>query len=89
MTSETLYNHFELKHIDDKTTVTCSFQAMFTSEVIDNFISFLRGCGHYEKGIYEHMSSISEEYFEMEEKRNLELLKKFNVPKPDLDGDLE
>jgi hypothetical protein len=35
------------------------------------------------------MSSISEEYFDLEEKRNIELLKKFNLPKPNLDLGLE
>lgn len=73
MSKEPIYNYFELKHIDDGTTVTCTFQAMFSNEIIDNFITFMRGCGHSDKAMYEYMATISEEYFEMESKRIKEL----------------
>ena len=87
--TEEQFNHFEFKHVDGNTTITNTVNAMFVTEVIDSFVCFLRGCGHYEKAIYEHMSSISEEYFDLEEKRNIELLKKFNLSKPNLDLGLE
>lgn len=87
--TEELFNHFEFKHTDGNTTITTAVEAMFVTEAIDSFVCFLRGCGHYEKAIYEHMASISEEYFDLEERRNNELLKKFNLPKPNLNSDLE
>jgi hypothetical protein len=83
------FNYFEFKHVDGNTTVTNTIQAMFVGDVIDQFVCFLHGCGHYNKAIYEHMCSISEQYFDVEEKRNLELLNKFNLPKPNLDIGLE
>lgn len=87
--TEEQFNYFEFKHVDGDTTVTNTVQTMFVTDVIDQFVCFLLGCGHYNKAIYEHMSSISEQYFELEEARNNELLKKFNLPKPNLDLDLE
>lgn len=87
--TEEQFNHFEFKHVDGNTTITSTIDAMFVTEVIDAFVCFLCGCGHYEKTIHEHMSSISEEYFELEEKRNNALLKKFNLPQPNLDLGLE
>ena len=83
------FNYFEFKHIDGNTTTTHTITAMYVNDVINQFVCFLLGCGHYNKGIYEHMSSIAEEHFELEEKRNNELLKKFNLPKPDLDIGLD
>lgn len=87
--TEEQFNHFEFKHVDDNTTTTHTITSMYVGDVIDQFVCFLLGCGHYNKGIYEHMSSISEQYFELEEARNNELLKKFNLPKPNLDLGLE
>ena len=87
--TEEQFNHFEFKHVDGNTTTTNTVNTMFVSEVIDSFICFLRGCGHYDRAIYEHMSSVSEQYFDMEEKLNNELLKKFNLPTPNLGIDLE
>jgi hypothetical protein len=83
------FNYYEFKHIEGNTTVTYTFSEMYTSKIIDEFISFLRGCGHFEPGIYEHMSSISEEYFEIQEKLNKNLLEKFNLPQPNLCSNLE
>lgn len=64
------FNYFQFKHIDEDTSVRINLNAMYVGDVIDAFVSFLRGCGHYEKTIYEHMSEISDAYFEYEEKRN-------------------
>lgn len=61
---------------------------MFCSEVIDNFVQFLLGCGHYETAIYEHMASVSEEYFELENKRNKTLLEKHKASVDPRDLDL-
>lgn len=83
------FNHFEFKHVDGNTTITSTVNTMFVTEVIDSFVCFLCGCGHWNKAIYEHMSSISEEYFELEEKRNNALLKQFNLSQPNLDLGLE
>lgn len=87
--TEEQFNHFEFKYVDGNTTITSTVNAMFVGEVIDSFICFLCGCNHYEKTIHEHMSSVSEEYFDIEERRNNELLEKFNLPKPNLDLGLE
>lgn len=64
------FNYFQFKHIDEDTTVRINLNAMFVGDVIDSFVLFLKGCGHFEKAIYEHMSEISDAYFEYEEKRN-------------------
>lgn len=87
--TEQKFNYFEFKHIEGNTKAKHMVQAMFVDEVIDAFVCFLLGCGHHHKAIYSHLSSISEEYFDLEEKRNNELLKKFNLPKPNLDLGLE
>ena len=87
--TEKQFNHFEFKHVDDNTTITNTVQAMFVGEVIDSFICFIRGCGHCDKAIYDYMASVSEEYYDMEERKNNELLKKFNLPAPNLGIDLE
>jgi len=89
MTETEQFNYFEFKHIDGDTSTTHTLTSMYVTDVIDQFVCFLLGCGHYNKSIYEHMSSISEQYFDLEEKRNNELLKTFNLPKPNLDLDLE
>lgn len=83
------YNHYEFKNVDGDTSVLITVDAMLTSTVIDSFISFLRACSHCDKAIYEYMSAIAEEYFEIEEKRNNLLLQKFNISKPSLDIGLE
>jgi hypothetical protein len=83
------YNHYEFKNVDGDTSVLVTADVMLTSEVIDSFISFLRACSHSDKAIYEYMSAIAEEYFEIEEKRNSLLLQKFNISKPDLNIGLE
>lgn len=59
------------------------FQQVFTDKVIENFIQFLRGCGHYDVCIYTAMQFFAEEYFESNasiealeiSKENKELLK--------------
>ena len=89
MTETEQFNYFEFKHIDGDTSTTHTLTSMYVTDVIDQFVCFLLGCGHYNKAIYENMYSISEQYFDLEEKRNNELLKTFNLPKPNLDLDLE
>ena len=42
---------------------------VFTDKIVEAFVDFLRGCGHFDSCIYEHMRHMSDQYFEMEEKK--------------------
>lgn len=54
---------------------------VFTDKIIEHFVDFLKGCGHYESCIYENLRELSDQYFELEEKRK----EKERQPQPVLD----
>lgn len=62
----TVYNHYKFKHQDDGTVCTVSFEAESGNTVIDNFVSFLAGCGFSYDFIYGYMSEIAEQHFDIE-----------------------
>jgi len=62
----TVYNHYEFKHQNDGTTYAMTFEAGIASIAIDNFVSFLNGCGFSSDFIYGYMSEITELHFDIQ-----------------------
>jgi len=61
------YNTFILQQVDGDTTVTVTFNAVFTDELVRKTVDFLRGCGHHDDNIHSAMAEVAEEYFECKE----------------------
>ena len=57
--------HCKSGNVETTTVVT----DVFTDKIVEAFVDFLRGCGHFDSCIYEHMRHMSDQYFEMEEKK--------------------
>lgn len=56
-------------HTADDTEVKVTVKDVFVDKIIESFVQFLRGCGHYDSCIYENMRELADQYFELEEKR--------------------
>jgi len=61
------YNAYILQHVDQDISVTVTFTATFTDELIRKMVDFIRGCGHHDDNIYGAMAEAAEEYFECKE----------------------
>lgn len=61
MTSNT-FNSFKFQRVDSNSTLTCELSADGCQEIVDEFISFMRGCGFMDVNIYTVMENAVEEY---------------------------
>ena len=61
MTSNT-FNSFKFQRVDSSSTLTCEVSADGCQEIVDEFISFMRGCGFMDASIYSAMENAVEEY---------------------------
>lgn len=48
----------------DGTETICKFNQEYTDKIVENFIQFLRGCGHYDTCIYTALALLVEEYYQ-------------------------
>jgi hypothetical protein len=60
-------NTFILQQLDGDSTVTVTFTAVFTDELVRKMLEFIRGCGHHDDNIYGAMAQVAEEYFDCKE----------------------
>ena len=58
----TTFNTFKFQNIDSTSITAVELCADGCQEVVDQFISFMRGCGYIDVNIYESMSNAVEEY---------------------------
>lgn len=63
MTSTQSFNMFQFKKTDFNSSVSFELHADDCETVVNEFASFMRGCGFADSSIYSAMSAISEEYF--------------------------
>ena len=61
MTSNTI-NFFKFQRVDVNSTLTCEISIDTCQEVVDEFISFMRGCGFMDANIYAAMENAVEEH---------------------------
>ena len=57
----TTFNQFKFEKVDDNSTLTLEVNADGCQEIVDEFISFLRGCGFMDENIYAAMENAVEE----------------------------
>jgi hypothetical protein len=57
-----MFNKFNFTKTDVNSTINLSFEIDSCQEVVDEFISFMRGCGFMDVSIYEAMGNAAEEY---------------------------
>jgi hypothetical protein len=62
------YNTFGFIHLDGKDRHVTFFQQDFVDCIIDNFVTFLKGCGFNEESIYELMKDQADSYFQQKDK---------------------
>jgi hypothetical protein len=58
----TTFNEFTFSKTDNNSTVTLDLKADGCQEVVDGFISFMRGCSYMDVSIYAAMANAVEEY---------------------------
>ena len=58
----TTFNQFKFGHTDSNSTLTLEVNADGCQEIVDEFISFMRGCGFMDVNIYSAMENAVEEY---------------------------
>ena len=58
----TTFNQFKFGHTDSNSTLTLEVNADGCQEIVDEFISFMRGCGFMDVNIYTAMENAVEEY---------------------------
>jgi len=58
----TTFNSFKFHKIDSTSTTTIELSADGCQEVVNEFISFMRGCGYMDANIYVAMENAVEEY---------------------------
>ena len=80
-TQSSFTDEYLFHHTSDDTEVTVVVKDVFTDKIIEAFVQFLRGCGHYDSCIYENMRELADQYFELEEKR----MERERQPQPVLD----
>ena len=61
MTSNT-FNSFKFQRVDNNSTLTCEISIDTCQKIVDEFISFMRGCGFMDVNIYNAMENAVEEY---------------------------
>ena len=57
----TTFNQFKFEKTDTNSTITLEVSVDGCQEVIDEFISFMRGCGFMDANIYDAMENAVEE----------------------------
>ena len=58
----TTFNQFKFGHTDSNSTLTLEVNTDGCQEIVDEFISFLRGSGFMDANIYSAMENAVEEY---------------------------
>ena len=58
----TTFNQFKFGHTDSNSTLTLEVKADGCQEIVDEFISFMRGCGFMDVNIYSAMENAVEEH---------------------------
>ena len=58
----TTFNQFKFEHVDTNSTLTLEVNADGCQEIVDEFISFMRGCGFMDVNIYTAMENAVEEH---------------------------
>ena len=58
----TPFNQFKFGHTDSNSTLTLEVNADGCQEIVDEFISFMRGCGFMDVNIYSAMENAVEEH---------------------------
>ena len=58
----TTFNQFKFEHTDSNSTLTLEVNADGCQEIVDEFISFMRGAGFMDASIYSAMENAVEEY---------------------------
>ena len=61
MTANT-FNSFKFQRVDSNSTLTCEISIDSCQEIVDEFISFMRGCGFMDVNIYLAMENAVEEH---------------------------
>ena len=58
----TTFNQFKFGHTDSNSTLVLEVNADGCQEIVDEFISFMRGCGFMDVNIYSAMENAVEEH---------------------------
>ena len=58
----TTFNRFKFERVDGNSTLTLEVNADGCQEIVDEFISFMRGSGFMDASIYAAMENAVEEY---------------------------
>ena len=58
----TTFNQFKFENTDNNSTLTLEVKADGCQEIVDEFISFMRGCGFMDVNIYSAMENAVEEH---------------------------
>ena len=58
----TTFNQFKFERVDGNSTLTLEVNVHGCQEIVDEFISFLRGCGFMDVNIYSAMENAVEEH---------------------------
>jgi len=58
----TTFNQFKFQRVDGNSTLTLEVNVDGCQEIVDEFISFLRGCGFMDVNIYSAMENAVEEH---------------------------
>jgi hypothetical protein len=58
----TTFNQFKFERVDGNSTLTLEVKADGCQEIVDEFISFMRGCGFIDVNIYDAMENAVEEH---------------------------
>ena len=58
----TTFNRFKFEKTDNNSTLTLEVKTDGCQEIVDEFISFMRGCGFMDVNIYSAMENAVEEY---------------------------
>ena len=57
-----MFNKFNFTKTDGNSTITLSFEIDSCQEIVDEFITFMRGCGFLDISIYRAMGNAVDEY---------------------------
>jgi hypothetical protein len=83
----TTFNQFKFEKTDNNSTITLEVKADGCQEIVDEFISFMRGCGFMDVNIYSAMENVVEEHTSYQahvekDKVHLERAAKFGLHGP-------
>ena len=71
--SNSIQNQFAFLYENENAEVIFRFQSIYTHDVIDQFINFMRACDYCDETIYETMSGFVEKYYSSKEGKRLGL----------------